>query len=49
MQELPIRFLGLTRETLRRLQAAGIFFLEELWRLPRPDLARRFGQAEKRP
>jgi protein ImuB len=45
MHGLPIRFLGLTRETLRRLQAAGILFLEELWRLPRPDLARRFGPA----
>jgi len=43
MHGLPSRSLGLTDETLRRLRAAGISFLEELWRLPRHDLARRFG------
>jgi len=43
MQALPIHSLGLAGETLRRLRAAGVSSLEELWRLPRHDLARRFG------
>lgn len=43
MHGLPVHFLGLTGETLRRLRATGVSFLEELWRLPHHDLARRFG------
>lgn len=43
--ELPIRTLGLEADTAQGLRALGILSLRELWRLPRPDLARRFGPA----
>ncbi len=43
MRALPLHSLRLARETLRRLRAAGVSSLEELWRLPRHDLTRRFG------
>ena len=41
--KLPIRSLGLMADTHRKLRASGVDLLYELWRLPRHDLARRFG------
>ena len=43
LKALPVCSLGLTRETLRKLRSVGVLSLNELWRLPRHDLARRFG------
>lgn len=41
--KLPLESLGLTADTHHKLKALGINALYELWRLPRHDLARRFG------
>ncbi len=43
LKALPVRSLGLAGETLRKLRSVGVSSLCELWRLPRHDLARRFG------
>ena len=40
---LSIQSLGLIADTNRKLHASGVDLLCELWRLPRHDLARRFG------
>ena len=41
--KLPIQSLGLMADINRKLHASGVDLLCELWRLPRHDLARRFG------
>ena len=41
--KLSIQSLGLMADTDRKLHASGVDLLYELWRLPRHDLARRFG------
>lgn len=42
---LPVRFLGIPASMYGKLRAIGVASLQELWRLPRSDLARRFGPA----
>ena len=41
--KLSIKSLGLVVDTNHKLHASGVDLLYELWRLPRHDLARRFG------
>lgn len=41
--ELPLESLGLMADTRQKIKALGIDSLHELWRLPRHDVARRFG------
>lgn len=42
--DLPCTVLELERKVQKRLEAMGLHNLEALWRLPRAELARRFGQ-----
>jgi len=43
LKALPVHSLMLAEEVIRKLRSVGVSFLYELWRLPRHDLARRFG------
>ena len=45
LAELPISSLFIDDKLLQRLHNIGARCLQDLWRLPRADLARRFGQA----
>ncbi|MBL4583083.1 MAG: DNA polymerase Y family protein [Pseudomonadales bacterium] len=42
--QLPLSSLDLPPRTLQRLHKTGLTNLRDLWRLPRADLARRYGQ-----
>ncbi|WP_455205941.1 Y-family DNA polymerase [Kaarinaea lacus] len=41
---LPVRLLPLNEKQLKQLYNLGVRWLRDLWRLPKDDLARRFGQ-----
>lgn len=41
--QLPLSALDLPPSTLQRLNKTGLTRLRDLWRLPRPDLGRRYG------
>ena len=45
LAEFSIRSLDVSEPVVIKLRTMGVTRLKELWRLPRPDLARRFGPA----